>query len=484
MTPEVDFEVYRQTLTSTLRAIKERVFYVKKDGKFIEPPRPSNLIVNTTLSHVRSTFEKARTYVTPMTSFQFAGSYRGSRHTRYLKAANDNLKLGFHDRLATVEAFMKCEKYNFTKKPDAVPRIIQPRNARYIVESGRYIKPIEYKIYRHLNELFLNDGNGNKTLQHKTVFKGLNAVQRGKEIHAIWGQYTDPIAIGIDAHRFDQHVSKAMLEWEHNIYKLYYPNDEHFNRLMKLQLVNKGACYLKDGKIKYEVQGCRMSGDSNTSLGNVLIMCSMIHSYRQKYNLNFSLVNDGDDCVLIMERQDEAKNTKNLESHFSSLGFTLTVEPTVDIFEQIEFCQCRPVWDGQNYLMVRDPRISISKDAVALKPLTTKGVYEKWCAAVGTGGMILTSGMPVLQEYYRYYKRCSNGAKMLSDPTLQGGLFRLGEGMNLNDREPTPESRASFYLAFGISPESQLAMEHHYLNLSTPHIVHSESHYRWANLPM
>lgn len=473
-----------------MRAIKERVFFVKQNGNFVKPHRPVYSDVHQILLPTSMTFDKIHTSATSLSPCQFADTYRGRRRTVLIKAAEDNLRLGFHDGLATVKAFMKCEKYNFTTKPDAVPRIIQPRDPRFIVECGRYVKPIEHQIYKHLDNIY-NDfqqsklGNKGRTpLDHKTVFKGLNAIERGAELSKAWNSYSNPVAIGIDAHRFDQHVSKAMLQWEHEIYQKYYPNDDYFRHLMSLQLVNKGKCYLPDGRIKYQVEGCRMSGDSNTSLGNVLIMCSMLYCYRLQHNLDFDLINDGDDCVLICDSRSSTSVTQNLDQFFSTLGFKLTVEPIVTVFEQIEFCQSHPVWDGHHYVMVRDPRTSISKDALSLKPLDNINVYQSWSAAVGAGGLALTSGIPVLQSFYQYFERCADGATPLIDPTLEGGFFRLSEGMTARIRPPTDDARLSFYLAFGISPQVQYCLEDHYQNLKPNYSITTLSQYRWMTLPL
>jgi hypothetical protein len=47
--------------------------------------------------------------------------------------------------------------------------------------------------------------------------------------------------------------------------------------LLKWQLQNKGFARTIDGLIKYSVEGCRMSGDMNTALGNCTIMCALVY---------------------------------------------------------------------------------------------------------------------------------------------------------------------------------------------------------------
>ena len=41
-----------------------------------------------------------------------------------------------------------------TKKPDPAPRVIQPRNVRYNVEVGRYLRRFEHYLYRGIDEIW------------------------------------------------------------------------------------------------------------------------------------------------------------------------------------------------------------------------------------------------------------------------------------------------------------------------------------------
>lgn len=469
---EVDFGVYNNTFNALERAIKERVFFVKQEGKFVPPYRPSAETFSTTMLNFKKQMRKLSCFTTPLEASAFAETCQPRKRKVYLKAALDNLTYGFNDRLSFIRSFVKAEKYNFTAKPDAVPRIIQPRDPRFLVETGRYIKPIEKKIYKNINVIFGDT----------VVYKGMNQANRGENLYRTWCQFKHPVAIGTDASRFDQHVSHAALLWEHSVYGLFYPQDKHFRRLMSLQRNNRCISYVGDGFVKYKTKHNRMSGDSNTSLGNVLIMCGLMFEFRTFIKINFSLVNDGDDCVIICEREDQIKIQDALPDFFMKCGFTMVTEKSVDIFERIVFCQCQPVMGPEGtYVMVRDPRVSISKDLVALKPLDEGNLAQRWLAAVGEGGMSLTSGMPVLQSFYSCLLRNSNGAKKLIDPTLEGGFFRNSIGMNSKVSPVSDESRLSFWLAFDIAPESQLALEAYYLNMT---LTVGELGTRFAILPI
>lgn len=436
------------------RAVKERVMYKKNaKGEFVERHEPTRAEFLETIGDFEAKMKSLARYATPMTPMQFALTYQDRRRPIYIKAAEDNKKFGFFDWLAWIKGFMKFEKYNMTFKIP-VPRWIQPRDARYLSETGRYVKPVERNIYKSINKIF----------GYNICFKGLNASQRGKHMYELWSTYNDPVAFGLDAKRFDQHVSNASLTTDHNIIKHFYPGDKHIARLLNLQHNNKGSARCAEGYLKYKTRGQRASGDSNTSCGNVTICCAILYGLSLSLPFSFRVANDGDDCVMFCERENYDELVKAVTPHFAKAGFELEVEAMVNHFNEISFCQTQPVKLHGKHIMVRDPRVAIAKDAVALKPLDNKKVMEMWMAAVGKGGLSLTTGCPVWQSYYDMFVRTSNGAKALVDPTLEGGFFRLSKGMNLNNRIITSESRYEFWKAFGITPMEQIALEQHYDN--------------------
>lgn len=450
---EVNYKVYNNSITAIEKAVKERIYFVKDDNGLFQPiSPPSEQEFLSTIGDFSSRMRKLSSFSTPMEAVAHAMSYQDRRRPIYLKAAEDNKLLGFHDYLADTKLFMKCEKYNFTEKIP-VPRAIQPGDPRYLSETGRYIKPIEKKIY----------GNVNKLFGYTVVYKGLNADKRATNIKAAWDYFTDPVAVGLDAARFDQRVSIPALKLDHQVITDFYPRDKHIKRLMRLQLYRKGKARCADGFLSYKTVGGRKSGDSNTSCGNVVICCAIMYGFASAIDYDIRLINDGDDCVVIMDKKHLKSFLELVPEHFLTAGFKMVVEEPVYVLEKIVFCQSQPVLKNDGaYTMVRDPRLSISKDCVSLKPLDNETVKKRWLAAVGLGGLSLTRGLPVLQSFYNMFVRASDGRKALTDPTLEGGFFRLSQGMQLTDSTIVAESRLSFWLAFGITPEEQTTLEEYY----------------------
>jgi len=461
LSPLVDYRVHNNSIINLERAIRERVFNVETPIGFSPPPRPKSAqFFGDKLRDFSLLLKKKLRSTTPISQQQFVEMYEGRRRTIYQRAVESLQGAEVTQQDAELRAFVKAEKIDFTKKVDPAPRVIQPRNPRYNVEVGVYLKPIEHRVYKAIASIF------SKSL---TVVKGMNASEVGKLCFQKWTKFRNPVAIGLDASRFDQHVSDVALEWEHSIYLAMYNHDPKLKMLLRWQIDNKGRGFCDDGKLKYSVRGCRMSGDMNTALGNCLLMCAMVWSYCKDKGIDeFELMNNGDDCVVIIEQSQLHQFSSGLDSWFTDMGFTMKVEPPVYEMEKIEFCQTQPIYDGESYIMVRNPHKAIAKDCVSIKPLDTESAFKKYLTVFGQGGLSLTGGIPVWQDFYCGLTRSGAGLskrkvnKLLNDPVMDTGMFMLAKRMSRLYRKPTPETRFSFWLAFGIDPSSQEALENYY----------------------
>jgi hypothetical protein len=462
----IEFNCFNSDINSLEAAVKERLFYVKDDrGEFVRPPQPVPGVFNQLLGSEYEFFSCNRKIVSPLTKEQFLGAYDGRKRTIYEKAFQSLEQIPLNRKDAFVKYFMKVEKVNFTAKPNAVPRGISPRDPRYHVTLGPLLKRIEKPIFKLIDKLW----------GEPVVYKGMNVDQRGNAIMKAWAKYHDPVAIMLDAKRFDQHVSYEALKFEHSIYKLFYQHTRHLsllNRLLEWQLVNIGKARAQDGHLSFTLTGGRMSGDMNTSLGNVLLMCSILHAFKRKFKLPMSLVNDGDDCVIITNRKYLSVIRENLYSFVLQFGFQLEIEKPVFELEHIDFCQCRPVMiDDGVCRMVRNPHTSMSKDSVSVLPLQNEKTSRKWCRAIGLCGLALTSGVPVVQVYYRTFSRQSSEALTMPD-TYKSGMYRLAKGLGFRPFvTPSPVARHSYWKAFGVTPDEQQLQEQYLDGVDIDHKV-------------
>jgi hypothetical protein len=187
-----------------------------------------------------------------------------------------------------------------------------------------------------------------------------------------------------------------------------------------------------------------------------MIFCFMLFARVSKYEL----VNDGDDCVLILERE-ELHKLNPLDEWFLAMGFEMVREEPVYELEQIEFCQSHPVWGPEGYVMVRNHKVSQAKDCLSLVPLDTPGGFDKWRYVVGKGGLSLSSGIPVAQEFYMSMMRGGDASGSIQAQMDSGFLF-LGRGMEPRYATVSARSRYSYWLAFGVNPDEQVSLEQSY----------------------
>jgi hypothetical protein len=432
------------------RGIFERVFFAKGESGLGPPLYPLQGRVKKLNEFRNKVLGKLPPSTTPDALDDYPLRYKGRKRTKAQNAV-DSLKVSPLSRKDSfLSTFLKAEKINFTAKPDPAPRIIQPRMPRYNVSVGRYLKPMEKPLYKAVAKVFGST----------TICKGLNAKQRGTLLYKKWNRFRRPVAIGLDASRFDQHVSDQLLRYEHSFYNRHFKCPE-LKKLLDWQVVNKGFGRTEDGNVKYTVTGCRMSGDMNTALGNCILMCGMIWTYMKDIGVKkYELMNDGDDCVLIVEDRDLSK-LDGASDWFKDFGFRMKREPDVRVLEQVEFCQCQPIRDGDSYLMVRIPKIAVSKDLITFKSLKTPRDYDFLRAAISDCGMSLCRGVPVMEAFYEALGRGVERKRWKEQP-VETGMQYMAYGMDRANCTITPEVRCSFYFAFGLSPDEQVAIEEYY----------------------
>lgn len=450
-----DIGVHNNTLKNGLRGLLERVLkYRGPDGRLHDLPEPKPAALDLLEAFSRRYQREARC-ATPLTDQEFLAGYEGRRRAIYEDAVASLLSSPVTPRDAAVgPSFVKAEKINFEAKGDPAPRVIQPRSPRYNVEVGKYLRRIEHDVYQNIARVYGGP----------TVMKGFTPFGTGCQLKAMWDEFLQPVAVGLDASRFDQHVRPGVLRWEHSVYLKHFGGGcrRKLKRLLSWQVRNKGTMRCSDGVAKYEVDGARMSGDMNTALGNCLIMCAIVWCLLAKLGIKARLANNGDDCMVIMEGRDLARFTAAVDEFFLDFGFRVKTEPAVRIFEHIEFCQAHPVKVEGGYLMVRNVDIAIAKDLCATNPAYGHGKgFRKWVGAVGQCGLAIAGGVPIYQEFYAMLARSGLQSAVSNDVGLQGsGFFRMAKGMQRGYAEVPEDTRVSFWEAFGIPPSQQEALEH------------------------
>lgn len=446
--PQVNLRVNDPDIGTLATALNERVFQCVVDGSLQEPPACSKEVVEARLGPFAKLVGRFRS--TPETHDAVVEKYEGRKKTIYQNARDSLLINPVNSSDAMLKAFVKAEKV----PPNKAPRCIQPRSPRHCLEVGRYIKHIEHAIYEEIAEVF---GDG------PTVMKGFNVQHVGRICAGKWNSFRTPVAVGLDATKFDMHVSAEVLDWEHQIYLKIHRGDPHLRKLLRRQMYNVGRGYCEDGKLKYNFTGKRCSGDMNTALGNCIIMCGMVWAYARERGVDIKLMNNGDDCVVFMEAEDLDRFLRDLDTWFLELGFRMVAENPVYEIEKIEFCQMRPVNTVNGWTMVRNIPIVLHKDALSLVPLRSASEMQEWLGAIGECGIALTHGVPILSSFYRSFARMGTTRTKFGEGLLaHSGARILGIGIDRTEDVITDEARYGVWLAWGILPDHQVALEELY----------------------
>lgn len=450
------YRAYNVSVSAMERAFKERMYFYKDEGgNWADVPRPVPNLIREESRDFVGLFKKYATQVNPIKMEDFPSHFDGAKRARYQKAVDEISKSSRIDykRIMRIRHFPKFETYNLTLKPDPKPRGINPPGDEALVLMGMRIKPLEKVIYKVLELIF----------GYNIIFKGMNQQQRAKQFKEYYDMFDDPVSIEEDASAFEASVSSDWLSFTHEIYMLFYRGDKQLAKLLKQTLLNVGSAHCHDGKISFKFEG-RGSGYPDTSLGNCLISAFQFWLFMKKNNITKHRCGiDGDDKTPIMERADAEKAGVRIKEFYLTRGFRITCGKLEPEFEKLVFCGSSPVNVGGEYVMVRKPIICISKDSVSRKPLDSALNFRRWIKSVGECGMAQNGGVPVLQEFYACLDRNAGTAKAFEkDSFMNEAYTHKVKGMNRKYKPIDESTRASFYWAFGISPDEQEAMEKHY----------------------
>jgi len=320
--------------------------------------------------------------------------------------------------------FIKFEK---KEKHDGDPRGIQYRATPYTARLAKYIVPLEKSLYR--KHYAVNHG-------FRCMAKGMNALDRGEELWSMFCHYDGPYIYLIDHSRFDSRVNRDLLQVEHWFYLQVFP-DRWLKYLLQQQVKNRGRT--RNG-LRYSCIARRMSGDANTALGNCLINYALL---RAKFGEQAIIFLDGDDSVVFMPGQ--------VNVDFSDTGMVSKVE-VVRHFQEIEFCQSRPVYTSVGWVMCREPLRALSRSLYKLGALPYN--WKDYLATIGIGEGLCSPEMPIISRLAEVYRSFGGEYKWYFieyRPVSAKCVSRF--------LMPTHASRSSFAIAFDMDCSLQLLYE-------------------------
>lgn len=359
----------------------------------------------------------------------------------YRRAMNSLLELPLRKADASISAFVKYEKLSIMER-DGDPRMIQARNQRFNLELGKWTRNIEKTLYQ------LRDEMG-----WQVVAKGMNQQRRAWELKKRWDRYQNPEAVSLDLSRWDMHCNQDLIKVMHRFYMEVSPSTD-LQRMLEYQLINKG--YTRNG-IKYSRPGGVMSGDMTTAVGNCVLVLSMILAYKRATKGKWTILDDGDDFVIIGNKEDLSMD--RLDQWFKVLGHSLKVEGTTTKFNQIKFCQSKPMFHHGMWEMVPDPRKVLS--SAFMYPESKAD--QRYRAQIYHARAILHQGQPILGPLFRkLHTKFYNVYREIVNP---GELTQLDYQLRVDGRTKVtildidPESRLQMEVMWGINPTIQEILE-------------------------
>lgn len=387
----------------------------------------------------------------PLSLEDSLSTFKGTKNKLYTRAY-ESLKiepLGFRD--ARIKAFVKAEKFNPADKVNPDPRMIQARDPRYNLHLARFLRPIEHHIY------------GLRINGARSVTKCLNPRQRFELLEEKWAMFRDPVCFSIDCSRWDKHVSMEVLEIEHSVYRSAYPAEVDLKQLLDWQKINR--CTTSNG-VKYTVFGGRMSGDMNTALGNCLLMCIMVKAAMRHLGLKwYQVMDDGDDCLVLVERSDLTLLKAELPRTFLMFGQELKLENITDNIHHVVFCQSRPTWNGERYIFARDWRKVLSQSCCGTKHWNDPRMVQPMFGLIGDCEMAQHAGVPILQVFAERLRELSGGRRAQLQHLDSSYQYRVGSWYNLDELNAVPTktitwmARLEFEITWGVDVTTQLAIE-------------------------
>lgn len=371
-------------------------------------------------------------------SYDHVISHATSSKRRLLEEAKESLEVKpFESDDGKVKMFLKPDKDHKVKY--TTPRCIQYRSKRYCLPLASYLIPIEKMVYTWTDA------------SESPIFaKSRNMVQRGSDIRSKMDHFRDPVAISLDHSKFDSHCNVDLLRVEHGFYQACFPRDRFLQRLLKLQLVNKGVT--KNGT-RYVTHGTRMSGDQNTGLGNSIINYAMTKAMQRSLKVEMCFYIDGDDFIIFVEREHEGMVNPDWYEQF---GMKTKLDSKADEMEGIEFCQCRPVFNGIGYTMVRNPRRMLARLNWVVGEKHPKHL-RNYMTSIGLCGMALGMGLPV--EQYVGKRLAELGGRYIITPQHHSANKMPMRPCKARIVEPSIEVRESYEKAWDIPVMEQIELE-------------------------
>lgn len=352
----------------------------------------------------------------------------------------------------TIKAFVKYEKIPTSKMlANKPPRLIQFRSYEYLYQLKKHILGYDIRLKEHKDEMEFNGQTVGTIYTKMHDNYGIAAALRKN-----WDHFNDPIAILLDAGKFDGHYKKRNLTREHQFWRMVLTPTRALLNLLKNQIKTKGT---SQNGIKFKADTNRGSGEYTTSDGNSVSMYSMLAAWLKDSGLlpnEFRISVNGDDSVVIIDRSN--RNKLLPLSWFTNLNMDMESGGIVDNFCEISYCQASPIRverDGKLvWYMVSTPFRFMSRACYA--PSEYLRCVDRYLSSVGLCALAQNAGVPIVQEFALAVLAHGNYDRPL------GGFDRypaVRSGNEARVKSIHQVTRNDFEAAFGLSPQEQVVWE-------------------------
>jgi len=389
------------------------------------------------------------------------GSATRKRYERALIQYND---VGLVHRDTIISAFVKAEKTKDTEDKYRPPRLIQFRPTIFVGELGRCAAPQEHAFYK------LVDWS-----EHPMVAKGQNSYQRA-DVIAFFMEELCWCAIMADFKAYDAHQVKSIQVQEHKLMDWMAGGDADFRNILKMTRSNTGRT---TNNIRYYHADGRMSGEFITGYGNSLNTCVFLHHMCERWCIpegQFHIYCDGDDANIFINPHYLHQVDMDMVRDY---GQEATFNIARDISE-FEFCQCKPVYDGIRWRMIRNIDRFLERTRYSVNQYTGHG-WRRLMYSIARCELSLNTGMPIIQEWCLNVLRQTGECEMLHNIKAYEHLYAFWHEPKAYAQPVTDIARTSFAAAFGYEPSEQLELERSlskmYLDIDNTiwHLDHDET---------
>lgn len=281
----------------------------------------------------------------------------------------------------------------------------------------------------------------------------------GARVHELCSRTTRKIET--DHTAWDCHQHRDILQVLHEFYFDYFGNDPVLQACCKAQLTNN---WLFTDGMSYTLHGTRVSGDSDTSLGNSLAHVVINWHIARQSGVQIDQMVKGDDAIIGIYGDGHF----NLDLYKEQFGFE--VKPIMrDSDDQIEFASSYSMEidtaQGPAYKMFRLPKKIIERTPYAIGQFNGRNASKRFNAKV-LCELVCNTGCPVIYALCTHWYRGTANAD-LRHLTRDERYRYEANGPNTSMCTISPNTRIQFERRFGISVTEQEECEN-YLRLLLP----------------